>query len=109
MVGVLQVLGIAYVLIMIYLSFLYYKRNNYSIQSFIFWCVVWCFGGLLLLMPESISALTQRLTFSRVIDFYLVVGLMFFSIVCFLNFATVKRTEAKVEELVRKVALQRKK
>ena len=108
MVGVLQLLGVGYILVMVYLSFLYYKRNNYSVQSFLFWCAVWLFGGLLLAFPESISAFTQKLTFARVIDFYLVAGLMFFSIICFLNYATVKRNEAKIEELVRKTALKRK-
>jgi len=109
MAGVLQVLGIAYIVLMLYLTFLYYKRNSYSTRSFIFWAVVWACGAVLLLLPESMSIFTQRLGVARVTDFYLIAGLMFFSIICFFNFATVKSNEAKVEELVRQMALKRKK
>ena len=109
MINALQVLGIAYILFMLYLSFLYYKRNNYSARSFIFWIVVWFIGGLLLIFPQNISFLTQQISVARVLDFYLIVGLMFFSAICFFSFAAVKRTESKVEELVRQMALRRKK
>ena len=104
----LQILGIGYLLMMFYLTFLYYKRNNYSLRSFIFWTIVWIFGVLLLIAPETVSFVTQKMGVARVIDFYLIIGLMFFSIICFLNYATVKRSEAKIEELVRKLALKKK-
>jgi hypothetical protein len=108
MVSLLQTIGIAYVLFMLYLTFLYYKRNSYSGSSFAFWIVVWAFGGLLLAFPESASVLTQRLHVARTLDFYLIMGLMFFSVIAFLNFRTASRTEAKVEELVRRLALEKK-
>ena len=28
--------------LMLYLTFLYYKRNNYSLRSFLFWLAIWC-------------------------------------------------------------------
>jgi len=105
MVSVIQVLGIGYILLMLYLTFLYYKKNHYSLRSFIFWIAVWSCGVLLLILPESTSLITQKLAVPRVIDFYLIVGLMFFSIITFFNYRTVKMNEAKIEELVRKVAL----
>jgi hypothetical protein len=109
MIELLQLIGIAYLLVMVYLSFLYYKRNNYSLQSFIFWLIVWAFGGLLLMVPQSTSLLTQRLSVARVIDFYLIIGLMFFSVITFFNYAAVKRTETKMEEFVRRAAIQKRK
>jgi hypothetical protein len=108
MASVLQFLGLAYLVFMIYLSFLYYKRNNYSLQSFIFWIVVWAGGGTLVLLPENITILTQKLTIVRVLDFYMIIGLLFFSSICFFNYASVKKNEARIEELVRKVALRKK-
>jgi hypothetical protein len=71
--------------------------------------VVWSFGAILLLLPESMSTLTQRLAVPRVVDFYLIVGLMFFSIITFLNYKTVKLNEKKIEDLVRQVALRKRK
>ena len=107
MVEVLQAFGILYLLLMLYLSFLYYKRNNYSLRSFLFWVVVWGFGVMLMLFPQTSSLVTQTLKVPRIIDFYLITGLMFFSIITFFNYGTVRRNEAKIEELVRIIALQK--
>lgn len=109
MVSILQAIGVAYLAFMVYLTFLYYKRNNYSVQSFIFWTVVWAVGAVLLLTPNLANKLIPKLQVVRVLDLYLIVGLIFFSAVCFFTYAAVKRTENKVEELVRQVALKRRK
>ena len=74
-----------------------------------FWAVVWGLGIILLIAPESASFVTQQLRVPRVIDFYVILGIMFFSIITFLNYATVKKNELRIEELVRKVALKRRK
>lgn len=104
MVSVLQVLGIAYLACMLYLTFLYYKRNNYSVRSFIFWVVVWVGGIILLIIPTTISSMTQQLDVARTIDFYLIIGLMFFSGICFMSYATVQKNEQRIEKLVREMA-----
>ncbi len=109
MVDILQLLGVGYLLFMLYLTFLYYKKNQYTTRNAVFWAVVWGGGIVMLLFPETTSLLTQQLRVGRVLDFYLILGLMFFSILTFLSFATVRRTEARVEELVRKLALREKK
>src|SRR3989344_3361983 len=106
MADVIQILGIGYLLVMLYLSFLYYKKNHYTLRSFLFWVAVWAISVLLLAFPRTSSLLTQTLNVPRVIDFYLILGLMFFSIICFLSFMAVKRNEARVEELVRRLALK---
>jgi hypothetical protein len=105
----LQAIGVAYLAFMVYLTFLYYKRNNYSIQSFIFWMAIWLLAAVLLLIPNLANVIIPKLQVVRVLDLYLIVGLLFFSAVCFFSYAAVKRTESKVEELVRQVALKRRK
>ena len=106
MIGILQLIGILYLTLMFYLTFLYYKRNNYSVRSFIFWICVWSASIVLIIFPQSSSKLAQTLTVPRVIDFYFIIGLMFFSILCFLTYGTVKRNEKKIEDLVRKMAIE---
>jgi len=109
MVDILQLLGVGYLAFMLYLTFLYYKKNQYTIRNFIFWAVVWGGGILMLLFPATTSLLTQQLKVGRVLDFYLILGLMFFSIITFMSFATARKTEARVEALVRRLALSEKK
>ncbi len=94
---------------MMYLTFLYYKRNNYSVRSFIFWMCVWAFSIVLMIFPQSASIITQQaLGVPRVIDFYLIMGLLFFSLITFINYRTVKKNEQKIEDLVRKIAVEKK-
>jgi hypothetical protein len=109
MIGILQLLGLLYLVLMLYLTFLYYKKNHYSWQSFTFWITVWSLGILLMLFPQTSSFITQRLTVPRVIDFYLIIGLMFFSIITFLNYVAMQRTQRKVEDLVRELARKKRK
>ena len=108
-VSPLQAIGIAYLAFMIYLSFLYYKRNNYSWQSFVFWIAVWGIAAVLLLIPGLASEIIPKLQVVRLLDLYVIAGLLVFSAVCFFSYASVKRTENKVEELVRQLALKRRK
>lgn len=109
MIGGLQIFGIIYLLFMMYLTFLYYKRNNYSIRSFVFWMSIWAVSIVLMIFPQSASVLTQQvLGVSRVIDFYLIMGLLFFSLITFINYRTVKKNEQKIEDLVRKIAIEKK-
>jgi hypothetical protein len=70
---------------------------------------VWAFSIVLMIFPQSASVLTQQvLGVPRVIDFYLILGLLFFSLITFINYRTVKKNEQKIEELVRKIAIEKK-
>lgn len=107
MVLSVQLAGVLFVLVMIYLTFIFYKRGNYAWQGFVFWVILWIAAGLLLLFPGTFSALTDRLNFARTYDFYLTLGLMFFVVLTFWNYAHVKRLERRMEDLVREVAIKR--
>jgi hypothetical protein len=109
MVLALQVVGIMFMVFMLYLTFLFYKRNNYGKKSFAIWVAVWLGGAFLLLFPQWFATVTEQLRFSRVTDFYIAMAIMFFGIVTFFNFVNVKRQERQVEKLVREFALEKKK
>lgn len=104
----IQIVGIIFMLVMLYLTFLYYKKNNYTRSALVFWAGVWVVAALMLVFPQVFSSIVERLSFARTTDFYLTIGLMFFGIITFLNYANVKRQERKVDELVRNIALAKK-
>jgi hypothetical protein len=93
---------------MLYLTFLYYKKNNYTKAAFIFWVVVWVCALGLILFYQQFAALSERLEFARTTDLYITIAVMFFGAITFLNYANVKRQEKKVEELVRNISVRRK-
>ena len=70
MIGLLQIFGILYLLLMLYMTFLYYKRNNYSWRSFAFWVAVWSAGIVLLLFPQTSSTFTQQVYCNNLVPLF---------------------------------------
>jgi hypothetical protein len=105
----IQIVGIVFMLIMLYMTFLFYKRNNYTRAAFIFWAAVWVVAALLVGFPDTFSRITQTLKFARITDLYVAMAIMFFGIITFLNYAKVQKQERKIEELVRATAIKRRK
>lgn len=105
----IQVIGVVFTLLMLYLTFLYYKKNNYTRTAFLFWIAVWISSLFLVIFYEQFTILSIQLKFARTTDLYMAMAIMFFGAITFLNYANVKRSERKVEELVRSMAMKRRK
>ena len=108
MIPGVQLLGILFAAIMVYLTYVYYKRRNYGFKSFILWLAVW--GGVLVLItfPTTIYGIMEALEIERTADFFVMSGFAFFSVIIFYLFVVVKKTNQKVEELVRAIAHNKK-
>lgn len=104
----LQIVGILFALIMLYLTFLYYKRNSYGSRSFFIWFCVWLFFLLMVMFPETIYGIMETLSIQRTVDFFVIGGFLFFSVMIFHLYVVVKQTQKKVETVVRRVALENK-
>ena len=104
----LQIVGILFALIMLYLTFLYYKRNAYSGKSFFIWFCVWLFFLMMVMFPETIYGIMETLSIQRTVDFFVIGGFLFFSVIIFHLYVVVKQTQKKVEMVVRRVALEKK-
>ena len=103
----LQIIGILFGLIMLYLTFLYFKRKDYTIPGFVFWTIIWIGFMILVIVPTTIYGLMESLQIERTVDFFVIAGFLFFSVVIFHVYDITKRTQKKVEELVRKIAIDK--
>lgn len=104
MIAGVQIIGIVFALVMIYLTFVYYKRKNYDAKSMVLWMIIWI--GILLIIgrPETVYGIMQALEIERTADFIVMAGFTVFSVILFYLYVLTKRTNNKVEELVRRVA-----
>ncbi len=107
MIAGVQIVGVLFSLVMIYLTFVYYKRGNYSVKSFILWQLVWIATLVLIGRPQTAYGLMQALQIERTADFIVMAGFTFFSVVIFHMYVIVKKTNRKMEELVRKIAIRK--
>jgi len=105
----LQIIGLLFGLFMLYLTFLYYKRNEYDIRAFIAWTVIWLFFLVMVIFPKSVYGLMEIIDVQRTVDFFVIAGFLFFSLIIFYLFVTVKNIQKKVEKVVREVAIKRAK
>lgn len=101
----IQIIGILFGLIMVYFTFLYYKRKEYEKYSFFIWIFIWLFFLFIVMVPEVLYAVMEILKVERTVDFFVIGGFFIFSIIVFYLFVITKRTERKVENLVRNFAL----
>jgi len=105
----LQIIGLFFGLFMLYLTFLYYKRKDYDIKSFIAWTIIWLFFLIMVIFPASLYGLMEIIDVQRTVDFFVIAGFLFFSLIIFYLFVTVKNIQKKVEKIVREFAIKRAK
>lgn len=109
MIAGIQLVGICFALFMIYLTFLYFKRDDYGVFGFIVWFSIWSAFLLLVTFPQSIYGIMEALKIERTADFITAGALMFFAIVIFLLYDDMKKVNKKMEKLVRKIAFMKAK
>jgi len=101
----IQLLGIVFCIIMIYFTYVHYKRKNYGVQSLTLWSVVWLGALFVVSFPQTLYGIMNTLKIERTADFLTLLGFAFFALIIFYLYTTVKKNNKKIEELVRTMAL----
>jgi len=103
----IQIVGIAFGIIFIYLTFLSKKKGEINSTESIFWSVVWLalifvsiFPGMLSILVKDVFNISRTLDFIIIMSFLLMFGIIFYM------FSLTRKTNLKVEELVRKLAVK---
>jgi hypothetical protein len=105
MIAGIQLLGIVFSLIMIYMAYVYYKRKNYGITSLIIWVCIWAGALFFVSFPQTTYGIMEALKIERTADFMVMMGFTFFSVIIFYLYSTVKKNNYKIEQLVRQLAI----
>ena len=106
MLPILQVLGAFFGFVMLYLTYLYYKKNSYDIKGAIVWTCVWVGFIFLASFPSVTYGVMQKLEIERTVDFFVIGGFLVFSIIIFKTYTAIRKLEKKMEKLVREVAIK---
>lgn len=102
----IQIIGILFGALLLYLSFVNFKRREFKGGEFILWAIFWLAFLFLVLFPNSIDPIMKTLSIVRTLDFLTIVGFLFLILLGFQNYRLVKKNNKKVEEIVRKVAFK---
>ena len=101
----LQIIGMLFGLIMIYFTFLYFRRQEYDKRGFIIWFLIWIGFIIMAAFPQSVYGIMEALEIKRTVDFFVIGGFLVFSVIIFHLYVITKKNQKQVEKLVRKIAL----
>jgi hypothetical protein len=102
-----QLLGLLFGAIMLYLTFLYYKREDYGPRGLAFWTAVWLAFMFVIAFPSTLYGIMESLRIQRTMDFFAMAGFLFFSVVIFHIYRTTKKLDRRIERLVRELAIKK--
>jgi hypothetical protein len=105
MIGI-QILAILFVVWMTYFSYLHYRRREFTLFEFIFWQLMWVGLTVVVVLPKSVDFILKSFSISRTFDLVVIVGIVLLFGITFRNYVLLKRTERKVEEMTRQLAMK---
>lgn len=100
----IQLLGVCFGLVMLYFSFLYYKKGNYKRCSFIIWAMIWLAYLVVIIIPSTISSFIQPLGLT-LYGFILVLIIIVFGSLIFYLYNVQSANKQKLEFVVRETAI----
>lgn len=101
-----QILVIGFCFFMAYLSFLHFKREEFSGPQILFWEIIWAGLVFITLFPRTVNVLIQELGIARAMDLFMILGFMFLTILTFYNYTVVNKLRKKLEKIARDDALK---
>ena len=102
-----QVFGIVFGAFMLYMSFLQWKKRQFTLTEWVFWSFFAVLFSAISAFPDIINPLLPRLKLERKLDLFIILGFMFLIAATFYSYRIVRHTQKQVEELVRQIALER--
>ena len=103
----LQIILLAFALLMIYSLFLYWKKKNISDKLFFSWLAIFIVFIFLAMFPKVLEPLMKELFIVRVMDLGMIGTFMILTYVTIENNIKIRDLENKIEGLVRKIAIKK--
>ena len=104
----LQIVLLAFAILMVYSLFLHWKKKDISNNLFFFWVFIFLVFVFIAVFPKILEPLLKELFLVRVMDLGMIGTFMILTYVTIENNIKIKNLETKIEKLVRRIALKKK-
>lgn len=101
----IQLIALGFGVVMAYLSFLHYKRKEFSRYQFVFWEILWLGFVFVVLLPDRFNFITEQLGITRAFDLFSIIAFVIILFLTFHNYLAVTKLNKKLESKVREQAL----
>ncbi len=102
----LQLIALIFVLIMLYLGYMHYRRGEINGMEILSWIIIWSGAIFIIAFPSIFSVFSGTIAISRAFDLAVLGGFVLVIPLVYLSYVRSKKIEKKIEELVRKEALK---
>ena len=102
----IQIIGVLFGLLMMYVTFINLKRKEYDFKEFVLWSGIWAFFLLFTIFPKVLDLVTQPLSIVRKLDLLVIMGMLFVIGISYYNYTITRKTQRKVEQVVGAVAMR---
>ena len=106
MVLIIQMVGILFGLGMLYLTFLNWKRKEFTGKEYGVWIVLWIAFCVVALFPQILDSIVINFAFARRLDVLIISGFIFIVALTFHTYRIVRASQKKVEDVVRAIAIK---
>lgn len=106
MIVVLQFLGVAFALAMVYFAVLNYRRGELNGVEIFFWFLIWTAAIVVIVFPDLLRTFSRTFLFARLFDLIVIGALLFVVVLASKAYMATKRMEKKIEDYVRREALK---
>ncbi len=103
----IQFTGVIFGSLMMYFTFVKYKRKEINNFEFVTWNIGWAILIFLAIIPSILDMFIAPLNFYRRLDFFVVFGFFTLLGLGFYNYTVIKKLQRKLELFVRREALSR--
>ena len=100
-----ELIPIVFLLLMIYLTYISYRRKQIQKYGLAFWTCFWIIGICLVIFHTYVNPFLSIVHVTRVFDLYTMLGFIAVLFIAFYLFRAVQRIEKKLETLTRTLAL----
>src|SRR3989338_7525096 len=103
----IQVFGIVFGAFMLYMTFLQWKKREFTFNEWAFWSLFDMAFSAVSLFPQVLDPVIAVLELGRKLDLFIILGFMFLIAAIFYTYKVLRTTQKRLEELVRQLALER--
>lgn len=101
----LQIVLLAFAILMMYSLFLHWKKKNISNKLFFFWMFVFFVFIVIAIFPKILEPLLKELFIVRVMDLGMIGAFMILTYVSIENNIKIKKIEKQIEKLTRNISI----
>ena len=102
----IQLIGVAFAVAMLYFTHFYYRRKEFSKKDALFWVVIWAGFGVLIMAYQSVVSISGYFGVIRFLDLVTILSVMLLFALMFFVYDRMRIIQRKVERIVEAVALR---